>query len=78
MTGQAGTPMGALTAISDMLDDCIHLQPRQEVLIVADINGLYGGDSVVDQEAISWMAGRETGGARLAHPPDRPGCEGRL
>jgi hypothetical protein len=55
MTGQAGTPIGALTAISDMLDDCIHLQPRQEVLIVADINGLYGGDSIVDQEAISWI-----------------------
>ncbi len=55
MTEQAGTPQGALIAISDMLDDCARLQRGQDVLIVADINGLYGGDSLVDQEAISWI-----------------------
>ncbi len=55
MTEQVGTPRGALVAISDMLDSCVKLEPGQEVLIVADINGLHGGDSLVDQEAISWI-----------------------
>ncbi len=55
MTRQAGIPTGALVAIGDMLDDCVQLQAGQEVLIAADVNGLYGGDSMVDQEAISWI-----------------------
>jgi hypothetical protein len=55
MADEAGTPRGALIAISDMLDGCVKLEPGQEVLIVADINGLHGGDSLVDEEAISWI-----------------------
>lgn len=55
MSERAGIPKGALVAIGDMLDSCINLQPDQEVLIVADINGLHGGDSLVDEEAISWI-----------------------
>jgi hypothetical protein len=41
-------PTGALTAISDMLDCCAKIQAGQEVLILAETNGLYGGDSLVD------------------------------
>ena len=55
MTRDSGTPKGAVVAIGDMLDSCVGLQAGQEVLIVADINGLYGGDSLVDREAISWI-----------------------
>jgi len=55
MTDQIGTPKGALIAIGDLLDSCAKVQPGQEVLLLAEINGLYGGDSLVDQEAISWI-----------------------
>jgi len=50
-----GTPKGALIALSDMLDSCVKVQQGQEVLIVAELEGLYGGDSLVDQEAIFWI-----------------------
>jgi hypothetical protein len=56
MTSQAGIPAGAAIAINDMLENCARIHPGQEVLIVADIAGLHGGDSVVDEQAISWIA----------------------
>lgn len=55
MTTLIGTPKKALVAIGDMLDHCAKLQSGEEVLILAEIEGLYGGDSMVDQEAISWI-----------------------
>jgi hypothetical protein len=55
MTNYIGTPRGANIAISDMLDHCAKVQPGQEVLILSEIEGLYGGDSMVDQEAVSWI-----------------------
>jgi hypothetical protein len=55
MTAQLGIPKGAITAINDMLDHCAKVQPGQEVLILAELEGLYGGDSMVDEEAISWI-----------------------
>jgi hypothetical protein len=56
MSGAAGIPGGALVAMADMLDDCIHLERGQEVLVVADVGGLHGGDSLVDEDAVSWIA----------------------
>jgi len=50
-----GIPKGAVIAIKDMLDNCALLKPGQEVVILADIDGLYGGDNLVDQEAVSWI-----------------------
>jgi len=55
MSIQPGIPRGAVIAIGDMLDHCAKVQPGQEVLLLAEIEGLYGGDSMVDQEAISWI-----------------------
>jgi hypothetical protein len=55
MSSQTGIPQGALIAISDMLDHCARVQPDQEVLLLAHIDGLYGGDNLVDQDAISWI-----------------------
>lgn len=68
MSGDGGSaPRGALVAIGDMLDDCVGLLPGQEVLIVADINGLYGGDSLVDREAIAWIqSGVQARGAKAS------------
>lgn len=52
---QPGIPKGAVIAINDLLDNCAKIQPGQEVLLLAHIDGLYGGDNLVDQEAISWI-----------------------
>jgi len=46
---------GAAVAISDLLDHCAKIQEGQEVLILAQIDGLYGGDNLVDETAISWI-----------------------
>lgn len=50
-----GIPKGAAIAINDLLDHCVKVQPGQDVLILAQIDGLYGGDNLVDEEAISWI-----------------------
>jgi hypothetical protein len=55
MTNQVGIPKAAIISIGDMLDHCAKIQPGQEILILAVLDGLYGGDSLVDQEAISWI-----------------------
>ena len=55
MSIQLGIPGGAATAINDLLDHCAKIQPGEEVLLLAQIDGLYGGDNLVDQEAISWI-----------------------
>src|SRR4030042_7081394 len=55
MTTQQGIPKGAAVAINDLLDQCAKVQPGQEVVLLAHIDGLYGGDNLVDQEAISWI-----------------------
>lgn len=55
MSIQPGIPKGAAIAINDLLDHCAKIQPGQEVVLLAHIDGLYGGDNIVDQEAISWI-----------------------
>jgi len=55
MSTLSGIPKGALVAINDLLDNCAKIQAGQEVLLLAQIDGLYGGDNLVDQEAISWI-----------------------
>ena len=61
-----------------MLDDCVELEPGEEVLIVADINGLHGGDSLVDQEAISWIqSGVQATRRQRLGPVDRRETRGR-
>lgn len=55
MTTQQGIPKGAAVAINDLLDHCAKIQAGQEVLLLAHVDGLYGGDNLVDEEAISWI-----------------------
>jgi hypothetical protein len=52
---QRGIPKGAALAINDLLDHCAKIKPGQEVLLLAQIDGLYGGDNLADEEAISWI-----------------------
>lgn len=55
MTMLSGIPKGALISVNDMLEHCAKVKPGQEVLILAHLDGLYGGDNMVDQEAIAWI-----------------------
>jgi hypothetical protein len=55
MVSSSVIPEGAIVSINDMLDSCARIQPGQEVLVLAHIDGLYGGDNLVDREAISWI-----------------------
>ncbi|HZP26902.1 MAG TPA: hypothetical protein VFB90_07635 [Dehalococcoidia bacterium] len=48
-------PKAAATVIGDMLDNCARLQPGQQALILAARDGLYGGNNIVDEAAISWI-----------------------
>jgi hypothetical protein len=40
MSIQPGIPKGAIISIGDMLDNCAKIKPGQEVLILAEIDGL--------------------------------------
>jgi hypothetical protein len=55
MSNHLGIPKVAAIAINDMLDHCAKVKPGQEVLLLAQIDGLHGGDNLVDEEAISWI-----------------------
>ena len=71
MGHQLGIPKAALISIGDMLDNCAKIKPGQEVLILAYIDGLYGGDNLVDEQAISWDSIRRAGKRRKCfHPLD--------
>jgi hypothetical protein len=48
-------PQQAAVAINDLLDFGAKIQPGQEVLLLAHVDGLYGGDNLVDETAISWI-----------------------
>jgi hypothetical protein len=55
MSTPPGIPKGAAIAINDLLEHCARVRPGQEVVLLAHVDGLYGGDNLVDQEAISWI-----------------------
>jgi len=55
MAGLRPIPRGAAVAIGDMLDHCAQIRAGQEVLLLAHLDGLYGGDNLVDEQAISWI-----------------------
>ncbi len=67
MGSSMSMPTSAAITISDMLDKCAKLQTGQEVLILAHIDGLYGGDNMVDPVAIEWLqAGIKFRGAKAS------------
>ena len=55
MTSHRGISKGAAVAIGDLLDHCARIQPGQEVVLLAHIDGLHGGDNLVDETAIDWI-----------------------
>lgn len=48
-------PKAAAIAIGDLLDHCARIQPGQEVVLLAHLDGLHGSDNLVDEQAISWI-----------------------
>jgi hypothetical protein len=53
--GVAGIPRGAAIAIDDLLDNCAEVKAGDDVVLAAHIDGLYGGDNLVDPQAIAWI-----------------------
>jgi len=49
-----GIPKGAAIAVNDLLDYA-KVEPGKEVLLLAHLEGMYGGDNFVDMDAISWI-----------------------
>lgn len=57
-------PAEAAIAVGDMLDRCANIQRDQHVLILAAIDGLHGGQNLVDEKVIAWVqAGVQSRGA---------------
>lgn len=49
------TPRAAQIAIGDLLEHGAHLRAGQKLLLIAYLDGLYGGDNLVDRQAIHWI-----------------------
>lgn len=56
MAIQVGIPRAAMNSLIDLVDNVAEVKPGMEVCVVAHKDGLYGGDNLVDEEAVSWMA----------------------
>ncbi len=50
-----GITRGAALAINDLLDTCLEVKPGDEVVIASHVDGLYGGDNLVDSQAVGWI-----------------------
>jgi len=53
---QVGIPQAAMVSLTDMVDKCAEIKPGMEVLILAHKDGLFGGDNLIDEEAVAWTA----------------------
>jgi len=59
-------PRAAQIAINDLLEHGAHMRSGQKVLLIAYLDGLYGGDNLVDRQAIHWIQrAAEERGARV-------------
>jgi len=48
-------PRQAAIAVNDLLDNCGAIQAGQHVVIVAALDGLHGGENLVDEQTVSWV-----------------------
>jgi hypothetical protein len=48
-------PPGVATAIDDLLDNVAQIQAGQDVVLLAHVDGLHGGDNLVDETAMAWI-----------------------
>lgn len=54
MSHQLGIPKAALNSLTQMVDYDAQVKAGQEVIIMAHVDGLYGSDNFVDEQAINW------------------------
>lgn len=50
-----GIPRTAAIVINDLLDTCCEIKAGDEVVLLAHVDGIYGGDNQVDPQAIAWI-----------------------
>ena len=50
-----GITRGAALVIDDLLDNCLEIKAGNEVVIASHIDGLYGGDNLVDTQTVAWI-----------------------
>lgn len=50
-----GMTRGIALAIDDLLDNCAEIKAGQEVVLLAHMDGMYGGDNLVDPQVIAWI-----------------------
>ena len=50
-----GITRGAALAINDLLDNCLEVKAGDEVVIASHVDGMYGGDNLVDPQAVAWI-----------------------
>ncbi len=50
-----GLTRGMALAINDLLDTCLQIKAGDEVVIASHIDGLYGGDNLVDAQTVAWI-----------------------
>jgi hypothetical protein len=55
LSSETTIPRRAATAIEDMLVQAAKIAPGQRVLILSYTDGLYGGDNLVDRDAVRWI-----------------------
>ena len=55
ISSETAIPRRAATAIEDMLVHAAKIAPGQRVLILSYTDGLYGGDNLVDRDAVRWI-----------------------
>jgi len=51
----AGLTRGMALAINDLLDTCLEIKAGDEVVIASHVDGLYGGDNLVDTQSVAWI-----------------------
>ena len=52
---EESVPRAAQISINDLLEHGAHMRSGQRVLLIAYLDGLYGGDNLVDRQAIHWI-----------------------
>ena len=72
MSIPSGISRQAAIAVGDMLDCCARIRAGQEVLIAAHVEGLHGGDNLVDEQAVSWIQMAVEARGRLSEKAGRP------
>jgi hypothetical protein len=55
MSESSMMPGAAAIAINDLLENAARVKSGEDVLLIAHVDGLYGGDNLVDREAIGWI-----------------------